>query len=56
MAAKEAITDLWKPAYKLPEAQERLEELKKGGTKVQKHREKLTRNNQKQHDAECKLM
>ncbi|TKA63943.1 hypothetical protein B0A49_10399 [Cryomyces minteri] len=43
-------------AYKFPKAQERLEELKKGGYKVQKGREKLSRSNQKKNDAECTVM
>lgn len=43
-------------AYKFPKAQERLEELKRGGTKVQKNRERLSRSNQKQHEADCVVM
>ncbi|KAK5131012.1 hypothetical protein LTR16_001115 [Cryomyces antarcticus] len=43
-------------AYKFPKAQERLEELKKGGHKVQRGREKLSRSNQKKNDAECTVM
>jgi len=43
-------------AYKFPKAQERLEELRKGGVKVQKNRERLSRTNQKQHEADCVVM
>ena len=43
-------------AYKFPKAQERLEELKKGGVKVQRNRERLSRSNQKQHEADCVVM
>jgi hypothetical protein len=44
------------PAYKFPKAQERLEELKKGGVKVQRSRERLSRTNQKQHEENCSVM
>lgn len=43
-------------AHKFAKAQERLEELKQGGPKVQKQRERLSRNNNKPHEAECKIM
>ncbi|KAF2749065.1 hypothetical protein M011DRAFT_399346 [Sporormia fimetaria CBS 119925] len=43
-------------AYKYPKAQERLEELKKGGAKVQRSRERLSRTDQKQHDENCNVM
>ncbi|KAF2190479.1 hypothetical protein K469DRAFT_559942 [Zopfia rhizophila CBS 207.26] len=43
-------------AYKFPKAQERLEELKRGGAKVQKGRERLSRSNQKQHEENCVVM
>ncbi|KAI9693371.1 MAG: hypothetical protein M1822_005367 [Bathelium mastoideum] len=43
-------------AYKFPKAQERLEELKKGGPKVQKNRERLSRSNKDRNDAECVVM
>ncbi|ORY12298.1 hypothetical protein BCR34DRAFT_587263 [Clohesyomyces aquaticus] len=43
-------------AYKFPKAQERLEELKRGGAKVQKGRERLSRTNQKQHEENCVVM
>lgn len=43
-------------AYKFPKAQERLEELKRGGAKVQRSRERLSRTNQKQHDENCVVM
>ncbi|KAF2237847.1 hypothetical protein EV356DRAFT_360493 [Viridothelium virens] len=43
-------------AYKFPKAQERLEELKKGGPKVQKNRERLSRSNKDRNDAECVIM
>lgn len=43
-------------AYRFPKAQERLEELKRGGVKVQKNRERLSRTNQKQHEADCVVM
>ncbi|KAF2453408.1 hypothetical protein BDY21DRAFT_327563 [Lineolata rhizophorae] len=42
-------------AYKFPKAQERLDELKRGGVKVQKNRERLSRSNQKQHE-DCVVM
>lgn len=50
--------DLWSPfpAYKFPKAQERLDELKRGGVKVQKNRERLSRSNQRQNDADCVVM
>ena len=44
------------PAYKFPKAQERLEELKKGGSKVQMKRERLSRTNQKQQEENCVVM
>jgi len=43
-------------AYRLPQALERLEELKKGGAKVQRSRERLSRSNQKQHEENCVVM
>ncbi|KAF2263422.1 hypothetical protein CC78DRAFT_581514 [Lojkania enalia] len=43
-------------SYKFPKAQERLEELKRGGTKAQKGRERLSRTNQKQHEENCVVM
>ncbi|KAF2201348.1 hypothetical protein GQ43DRAFT_431721 [Delitschia confertaspora ATCC 74209] len=44
-------------AYKFPKAQERLEELKRGGTRAQKNRERLSRTNQTQHEQEnCVVM
>ncbi|KAF1997946.1 hypothetical protein P154DRAFT_440264 [Amniculicola lignicola CBS 123094] len=43
-------------SYKFPKAQERLEELKKGGAKAQKGRERLSRTNQKQQDENCVVM
>lgn len=43
-------------AYKFPKAQERLEELKKGGAKVQMKRERLSRSNQKQQEENCVVM
>jgi hypothetical protein len=43
-------------AYKFPKAQERLEELKKGGAKVQMKRERLSRSNQKQQEENCTVM
>ena len=43
-------------AYKFPKAQERLEELKKGGTKAQKNREKLSRNDKVKNEADCAMM
>lgn len=43
-------------AYKFPKAQERLEELKKGGSKVQMKRERLSRTNQKQQEENCSVM
>ncbi|XP_014560315.1 hypothetical protein COCVIDRAFT_34536 [Bipolaris victoriae FI3] len=43
-------------AYKFPKAQERLEELKKGGSKAQKNRERLSRTNQKQQEENCTVM
>jgi hypothetical protein len=43
-------------AYKFPKAQERLEELKRGGAKVQRSRERLSRTNQKQHEENCVVM
>lgn len=49
------LTDI-AAAYKYPKAHERLEELKKGGVGVQKRREKLTRNNQKQQEENCTVM
>jgi TPR repeat protein len=42
--------------YKFPKAQERLEELKKGGARVQRGRERLSRTNQKQHEENCTVM
>ncbi|KAF2635041.1 hypothetical protein P280DRAFT_412377 [Massarina eburnea CBS 473.64] len=43
-------------AYKFPKAQERLEELKKGGAKVQMKRERLSRTDQKQQEENCVVM
>ncbi|KAF1852069.1 uncharacterized protein K460DRAFT_325621 [Cucurbitaria berberidis CBS 394.84] len=43
-------------AYKFPKAQERLEELKRGGSKVQMKRERLSRTNQKQQEENCTVM
>ncbi|KAF2712723.1 hypothetical protein K504DRAFT_475016 [Pleomassaria siparia CBS 279.74] len=43
-------------AYKFPKAQERLEELKKGGAKVQMKRERLSRSNQKAQEENCTVM
>ncbi|RMZ74203.1 Chitin synthase regulatory factor 3 [Pyrenophora seminiperda CCB06] len=43
-------------AYKFPKAQERLEELKRGGSKVQMKRERLSRTNQKQQEENCIVM
>ncbi|KAF2737512.1 hypothetical protein EJ04DRAFT_532923 [Polyplosphaeria fusca] len=43
-------------SYKFPKAQERLEELKKGGSKAQKGRERLSRTNQRQHEENCVVM
>jgi hypothetical protein len=43
-------------AYKFPKAQERLEELKKGGSKAQMKRERLSRTNQKQQEENCVVM
>ncbi|KAF2083930.1 HCP-like protein [Saccharata proteae CBS 121410] len=43
-------------SYKFPKAQERLEELKKGGVKVQRNRERLSRSDQKQHEENCVVM
>ncbi|KAF2098139.1 HCP-like protein, partial [Rhizodiscina lignyota] len=43
-------------ALRYPKAQERLEELKKGGYKAQKSRERLSRTDRKQHDENCVVM
>ncbi|KAK7723340.1 hypothetical protein SLS57_004534 [Botryosphaeria dothidea] len=43
-------------SYNFPKARERLEELKKGGAKVQKGRERLSRSNQRQHEENCVVM
>lgn len=43
-------------SYNFPKARERLEELKKGGAKVQKGRERLSRSNQKEHEENCVVM
>ncbi|KAH5607029.1 hypothetical protein HBI45_098450 [Parastagonospora nodorum] len=43
-------------SYKFPKAQERLEELKRGGSKVQMKRERLSRTNQKQQEENCTVM
>jgi hypothetical protein len=43
-------------AKKFPKAQERLEELKRGGAKVQMKRERLSRSNQKQQEENCTVM
>jgi TPR repeat protein len=45
-----------RPAYKFPKAQERLEELKRGGSKAQMKRERLSRTNQKQQEENCSVM
>lgn len=42
--------------FKYPKAQERLDELRKGGAKVQKDRERLSRTNQKQNEDNCVVM
>ncbi|KAJ8113699.1 hypothetical protein OPT61_g4226 [Boeremia exigua] len=43
-------------AYKFPKAQERLEELKRGGSKAQMKRERHSRSNQKQQEENCSVM
>ncbi|KAL5118963.1 hypothetical protein ACEQ8H_003092 [Pleosporales sp. CAS-2024a] len=43
-------------SYKFPKAQERLEELKRGGSKAQKQRERLSRTNQRQQEENCTVM
>lgn len=43
-------------AYKFPKAQERLEELKRGGASAQKNRERLSRSNPKQVEKDCVVM
>lgn len=43
-------------SFGFTKAQERLDELKKGGARVQKNRERLSRSNQKQTEAECAVM
>jgi TPR repeat protein len=43
-------------AYKFPKAQERLEELKRGGSKAQMKRERLSRTDQKQQEENCTIM
>ncbi|KAI9722569.1 MAG: hypothetical protein M1828_004565 [Chrysothrix sp. TS-e1954] len=43
-------------SYGFPKAQERLEELKRGGARAQKDRERLSRSNPKKQDAECTVM
>ncbi|KAF2839968.1 hypothetical protein M501DRAFT_933265, partial [Patellaria atrata CBS 101060] len=43
-------------AYDFPKAKERLEELKRGGAKAQKSRERLSRTNQKQNEENCVIM
>lgn len=43
-------------SYKFPKAQERLEELKRGGSKAQMKRERLSRTNQKQQEENCTVM
>lgn len=43
-------------ALRYPKAQERLEELKKGGVKAQKNRERLSRSDRRQHDENCVVM
>jgi len=50
------IVLMFVPAYKFPKAQERLEELKRGGSKVQMKRERLSRTNQKQQEENCSVM
>ncbi|KAF4537629.1 Sel1-like protein [Lasiodiplodia theobromae] len=43
-------------SYNFPKARERLEELKRGGAKVQKGRERLSRSNKEQHEENCVVM
>lgn len=43
-------------AHKFPKAQERLEELKRGGVRAQRSRERLSRSNHKQHEENCVVM
>ncbi|OMP84786.1 Chitin synthase regulatory factor 3 [Diplodia seriata] len=43
-------------SYNFPKARERLEELKKGGAKAQKGRERLSRSNKEQHEENCVVM
>lgn len=43
-------------AFKFPKAQERLEELKKGGPRAQMKRERLSRTNQRQQEENCTVM
>jgi hypothetical protein len=44
-------------AHKYPKAQERLEELKKGGAKAQmKGRERLSRSERTKHNDDCVVM
>lgn len=43
-------------AFNFTKAQERLNELQRGGSQVQKKRERLSRSNQKQQEAECSVM
>jgi TPR repeat protein len=42
--------------FRFEKAQQRLEELKRGGPRVQKNRERLSRSNQKQHEENCVVM
>ncbi|KAK8166443.1 hypothetical protein IWX90DRAFT_213439 [Phyllosticta citrichinensis] len=43
-------------SHKFPKAQERLEELKRGGVRAQRSRERLSRSNHKQHEENCIVM
>ncbi len=43
-------------AYKFPKAQERLEELKRGGSKAQLKRERISRSDPKHQDENCTVM
>ena len=43
-------------ACKFPKAQERVEELRRGGVKVQKTRERLSRSDRKHNDENCVVM
>jgi hypothetical protein len=52
---QKAVSNMY-AAYKFPKAQERLEELKRGGSKVQMKRERLSRTDQKQQEENCTVM